>query len=281
MTVKSEGSAGPLERYMSLLELIAAFPGELTAADAAHALDLPKSTAHRLLRVLNRSGLIEGGDSKERALSLGNRLTRLVYAAGHADWIEAAVLPTLTQAASRFPNASIFLSRLAGHRIFVVASAAGDPRWTSYVVPGQELPPHAAASAKIILAYQEEALIAQALSRPLEAFTRDTVTDVNVIMDEIKEARQLGCAVCLECIHEGMSAMSVPVKIPNDDVIYSLGITGPITRSIKEERSFLVSILEETAADLNPILSLRNRKRDKAGSSEDADGDTTTKARTA
>jgi len=261
MAEEAESAAGPLERYISLLELIAAFPGELTTADAAHALQLPKSTAHRLLRVLNRSGLVEGGDLKDRTLSLGNRLTRLVYAAGQADWIEAAVLPTLIQAASKFPNASIYVARLAGHRVFVVASAAGDPRWKSYVVPGQELPPNAAASAKIILAHQDESLVDTALDRPLQAFTRNTVTEASVVKKELAGARKNGYAVCVECIHEGMSALSVPIYIPTDGVIYSVGITGPVTRAISEDSDSIVRLLNETAKALTPILSLRGREK--------------------
>lgn len=264
MVEDSDSAAGPLERYISFLELIAAFPGELTTADAAHALQLPKSTAHRLLRVLSRSGLVEGGDHKDRTLSLGNRLTRLVYAAGHADWIEAAVLPTLVQTTARFPNASLFVARLAGHRVFVVASAAGDPRWKSYVIPGQELPPHAAASAKIILAHQDDALIEKALDRPLQAFTPNTVTDHDVIRKEIADARKDGYAVCIECIHEGMSALSVPIQIATDGVIYSVGITGPVTRVITEDLGSIVALLQETAKSLTPILSLRGRTKGKA-----------------
>ena len=264
MADDSESTAGPLERYISFLELIAAFPGELTTADVAHALQLPKSTTHRLLRVLSRSGLVEGGDIKDRTLSLGNRLTRLVYAAGQADWIEAAVLPTLVQATSRFPNASVYVARLAGHRVFVVASAAGDPRWKSYVIPGQELPPHAAASAKIILANQSESLVETALTPPLQAFTPNTVTDAALVKKEIAEARKDGFAVCVECIHEGMSALAVPIHIPTDGVIYSLGITGPVTRAISEDLPSLVAMLRETAQALTPILSLRGRTRGRA-----------------
>lgn len=261
MTNNSEPAGGPLERYISLLELIAAFPGELTAADAAHALQLPKSTAHRLLRVLARSGLVEGGDQKERTLSLGTRLTRLVYAAGHAEWIEAAVLPTLTQATSRFPDASIFVSRLAGHRVFVVASAAADPRWRNYVVPGQELPPHAAASAKVILAHQEDTVVDTALAGPLQAFTRNSITDVAALREEISRANKDDYAICIECIHEGMSALAVPIYIPTDGVIYSIGITGPITRKILEDSGPLVESLKEVAKALSPILSLRRREQ--------------------
>ncbi|MCC7482032.1 MAG: IclR family transcriptional regulator [Hyphomicrobiales bacterium] len=255
-----ESTAGPLERYISVLELIAAFPGELAAADVAHALQMPKSTTHRMLRVLSRSGLIEGGDYRDRALSLGNRLTRLVYAAGHADWIEAAVLPTLAQATSKFPNASVFVSRLAGHRVFVVASAASDPRWRSYVVPGQELPPHAAASAKVILAYQADDIVAAALNRQLEAFTRNTLTDKDAILHDLTEIRTLGYGVCDECIHEGMSALSVPIHIPVDGVIYSVGVTGPITRVIREDTGAVAKVLQDIAHALTPILSLRGRK---------------------
>ena len=259
MADTTESTAGPLERYISVLELIAAFPGELAAADVAHALRLPKSTTHRMLRVLSRSGLVEGGDNRDRALSLGKRLTRLVYAAGHADWIEAAVLPTLVQATSKLPNASVFVSRLAGHRVFVVASAASDSRWRSYVVPGQELPPHAAASAKVILAHQTNEVIAAALDRQLEAFTRNTVTDKKAILHDLREVRTRGYAVCDECIHEGMSALSVPIYIPIDGVIYSVGVTGPITRTIREETGTVVTILQDIAHALTPILSLRGR----------------------
>jgi DNA-binding IclR family transcriptional regulator len=257
MPEEAESAAGPLERYVSLLELIAAFPGELTSTGIAQALQLPKSTVHRLLRVLARSGLVEGGDHKERTLSLGARLTRLLHAAGQSDWIEAAVLPTLIQATSRLPDGSFYLAKLAGHRVFVVASAAGDPRWRSYVVPGQELPPHAAASAKVILAYQDAALIEAALDRPFEAFTRNTCTDPDMVRKDIIEAKALGYSKCIECIHEGMSALAVPIKIPVDGVIYSVGVTGPITRRIQEEPEGILAILSDMTKSLAPLLSLR------------------------
>ncbi|KQU95467.1 hypothetical protein ASD12_23420 [Mesorhizobium sp. Root102] len=263
MLDETDSAAGPLERYVSLLELIAAFPGELTLTGIAQALQLPKSTAHRLLRVLARSGLVEGGDNKERTLSLGKRLTRLLHAAGQSDWIEAAVLPTLIQATSKLPDGSFYLARLAGHRMFVVASAAGDPRWRSYVIPGQELPAHAAASAKIILAHQDPALIDAALSQPLEALTRNTSTDPEAVKREIVEAKALGYSKCIECIHEGMSAVAVPIKIPVDGVIYSVGVTGPITRRIHEELEGILGILNDMANSLVPLLSLRANSKQK------------------
>ena len=133
------------------------------------------------------------------------------------------------------------------------------------MAPAIELPPHAAASAKAILAHQEQSLIEAALDRPLEAFTPKTVTDPNVVKKEIARARVDGYAVCIECIHEGMSALSVPIHIPSDGVIYSVGITGPLTRTITENQSALVTMLVDIANTLTPILSLRGRAHSKSG----------------
>jgi len=70
---------GPLERYVGVLELIAAFPGALTMSDVAGLMCFPKTTAHRLLSGLKRTGLIEGG-GRNRPFRLGERLLRLAPA---------------------------------------------------------------------------------------------------------------------------------------------------------------------------------------------------------
>jgi DNA-binding IclR family transcriptional regulator len=242
---------------MSLLELVAAFPGELTATDIANGLQLPKSTVHRLLRVLGRSGLIEGGDNKERSISLGGRLTRLLHASRETDWIEAATLPHLVQATASCADACYYLSCLAGHRVFVVASAWGDPKWRSYVETGQEIPQHAGASAKIILAYQSDEILEAALSGPLTAFTTETCTDPVIVKKEIREARQLGYATCINAINDGMSALAAPIFLRNVGVIYSVGITGPITKKINQEMPQLLEQLRQLADTLTNILSLK------------------------
>jgi DNA-binding IclR family transcriptional regulator len=246
---------------MSLLELVAAFPGELTSTDVANGLQLPKSTVHRLLRVLARSGLVEGGDNKARQISLGGRLTRLLHASRGADWIEAATLPHLAQAATNYADACYYLSCLSGHRVFVVSSAWGDPKWRSYIETGQEISQHAGASAKIILAYQSDKILEAALSGPLTAFTTDTCTDPKLVKKEIRKASKLGYATCINEINDGMSALAVPIFLRNVGVIYSVGITGPITKRITQELPQLLSELQHLAEVLTNILSLRDRQQ--------------------
>lgn len=254
-------ASGPLERYMSLLELVAAFPGELTSTDIANGLQLPKSTVHRLLRVLARSGLTQGGD-KGRHISLGGRLMRLLHASRETDWIEAATLPHLAQAASAHSDACYFLSCLSGHRVFVAASASGDPKWRSYVEAGQEIPQHAGASAKMILAHQSDEIIKKALAGPLKAFTTDTCTDPKLVEREIREAKKFGYSTCINGINDGMSAIAVPIFLQKVGIIYSVAMTGPITKKIAQELPHMLTELRQLADVLTNILSLGEKKKD-------------------
>jgi DNA-binding IclR family transcriptional regulator len=262
MSVASESTSGPLERYMSLLELVAAFPGELNATDVATGLKLPKSSVHRLLRVLGRSGLIEGGDTRDRSISLGRRLTRLIHASRQTDWIKAACLPHLAQAADNYADGrGYFLSCLSGHRVFVVASACSDPKWRSYTEAGDEIAPHAGSSAKMILSYQSDEIVGAALSSNLTAFTTETCTDPVLAKKKIREAKQLGYASCINEINDGMSALAVPIFLPDVGVIYSVAVTGPITKKIIHDRIALLEELRTLADTLTGVLSLEGRKK--------------------
>ncbi|WP_442869414.1 helix-turn-helix domain-containing protein [Bradyrhizobium sp. CCBAU 11434] len=51
---------------MQVLELLATFPGALTLADVSSLLDLPKTSAHRLLKGLVRAGLAKDNVGRPR-----------------------------------------------------------------------------------------------------------------------------------------------------------------------------------------------------------------------
>ena len=64
----------PLERYLRLLEIIAAFPDQLALADVAALSDLPKTTAHRLLKGLVKAELASGGQGGSTAALFGDAM---------------------------------------------------------------------------------------------------------------------------------------------------------------------------------------------------------------
>ncbi|MVT66104.1 helix-turn-helix domain-containing protein [Bradyrhizobium pachyrhizi] len=262
----SDETAGPLDRYMQVLELVATFPGALTLADVSSLLDLPKTSAHRLLKGLVRAGLAKdsvGG----RAYQLGDRLLRLLHATADDGWIAAlarAHLQQLTDATSE----TCYLTRLIGARVVVAISISPDVRWRSYVQPGIEMPVHAAATAKAIIAYQSKAILAEAMSGELPLLTANTRNDRKWIEQELATVRSRGHATCIGEIDEGLAAIAVPIFLSDRRVFYALGMTGPLQRIMNEQLPDRLTALSNVAYVLGNALSIgeKLKSKDVAGS---------------
>lgn len=251
------GAESPLERYVRLLEIIAAFPDQLALTDVAALSELPKTTAHRLLKGLVKAQLASGGQGG-RAYAVGPRLSRILHASADDGWLDTLTRPALAALAEESGEAC-YLTKLVGSRVVVAVSQAPEVRWRSYVQPGIEMPPHAAATGKAIIAYQDEALIRRALAAELPKLTVNTRSDENWIRAEFERVRGRGYATCIGEIDEGLAAIATPVLQEDGMVIYSVGITGPVQRIVGDNLKKHVDALTETCKSLAGKLSLGSR----------------------
>lgn len=248
-----DNSPGPLARYIDVLELIAAFPGAITLADVSSILELPKTTAHRLLKGLVRSGLAVEREAG-RTYSVGDRLTRLLHASADDGWYASLAGPhihALTEASTE----TCYLARLVGARVLVAVSYSPDVRWRGYVQPGIEMPVNAAATGKAIMAFQSKELIAEALSNELPKPTVNSHTNRKWIEQEFAKVRKLGYATCIGEIDEGLAALAVPIVLSDGSVLQSVGMTGPLERIMNKQMEDRLAALRETAAALSKALS--------------------------
>lgn len=225
--VAEKTPARPLERYIQILEMLAAFPEDMTLADLAVTLDLPKSTVYRLLTGLMESKLIVPGPGRASGYRLAPRLLQLLHHGAEGRDIELIVQHHLQDLAETTANTS-YLTKLSGNKVHSVVMRAPSTNWCIYVTPGSQMFPHATASAKAIMAFQPEDVIRKALSETLPKLTKFTKTDPAEIMAEYKRVREDGFAVCQAEDVEGFGAVACPVEIPEIGVIYSVGITGPL-----------------------------------------------------
>lgn len=248
-----DASPGPLARYIDVLEVIAAFSGKIALADVSSILDLPKTTAHRLLKGLVRSGLAVEGDGG-RTYHVGERLTRLLHASAEDGWFISLAGPHL-HALTESSTETCYLARLVGSRVVVAVSYSPDSRWRGYVRPGIEMPVNAAATGKAIMAFQSKELIAEALSQELPKPTVNSHTSKKWIEQEFAKVRKLGFATCIGEIDEGLAAIAVPVTLPDGAVLQAVGMTGPLERIMNKQLDNRIAALRETAAALSKVLS--------------------------
>jgi len=243
----------PLERYFKVLEAIAVSSHSLGLSDIAYQCDLPVATAHRLLQNLQTAKLIVASGTNRRGYQLGQRLFRLLHTGSEAASLAISVQPILDKLANELGH-TCYLAKLRGHEVASVAWAVPDDGLRAHVIPGIIMPPHIAASAKAILAFQSSELIDEALAGPLPRLAPETKTTRKGIEKDYAAVRKNGFASCWNEMLLGMGAIAVPIPLRNVGVIYSLGAAGLADRLTRRSLPELLKKLTAVIAPLSKAL---------------------------
>ncbi|GAB1818916.1 IclR family transcriptional regulator [Herbidospora sp. RD11066] len=197
-------------RALNVLSHLAAYRQGLTLQQLHQQLDIPVATMHRLLATLEHEGYVSRSPTTKRYV-LGPDALKL----GHVEDYESFLIqpPAALVDAERKIGESVILTQLIDGRVVAVSIAGSKRPLRLFVRLGQEVPLHAAASARAILAYQDpvfaEALLA---SYPRASFTSGTVRELNRIIDHLALVRARGFDVCNNELDEGVWAVSAPVR---------------------------------------------------------------------
>ncbi|WP_441985578.1 IclR family transcriptional regulator [Microvirga sp. 2YAF29] len=216
---------------------------------------LVQGRGNSLSKGLERADLVQSGQGRNRSYNLGPRLGRHLHAAADDGWITALARPHLKELVET-SGETCYLTRIVGRRVLVAVSVSPEVRWRGYVQPGIEMLPHAAATAKAIMAFQGASLIEQVLSETLPKFTANTRTDTAWIESEFAKVRERNYATCIGEIDEGLAALAVPIKQPDGQVLHALGVTGPLQRIMDDSMPERINALQQTASKLESALSL-------------------------
>lgn len=249
----AEEKSPPLERYLTVLEAVGVASEGLSLSEVAERCALPVGTAHRLLQNLHRTGLVASGGAKRKDYRLGERLLRLLHAGSDNAWLQISVQPILDGLANEFAE-TCFLTRLVGHQVISLAWAVPTKGLQGYVFPGHIMPPHAAASAKAILAFQSPEIIKKALAGKLSKLTEKTKTKHPDVEREYAGVRAAGYATCWNEMEPGVGALAVPIPLQGVGIMYSLGISGLIDRLTRRPESEVIERLGTAADALSRVL---------------------------
>ncbi|MGZ8397005.1 MAG: IclR family transcriptional regulator [Rhodoplanes sp.] len=247
---------GVLGRHATVLDAVAASPNGLILAEIMRATQLPRGTAHRLINSLLRIGYLEQRENR-KIYVLGNRLIRLLHMRLAGETLADVSRPVLAPLAQRFKETA-FLAKLDGDVVESAAMVMPERDRHSYVQPGRAMPLHAAASAKAIFAFQDEAFLARALQAKRVAFTPKTRTKRKDVLAELGRVRRDGFAVCLDELDPGVSSYACPVHVAGS-VIYSVGLVGIAQNLQRFPVEMIVSALRDAADTLSDRLAGKAR----------------------
>lgn len=198
-------------------------------SDIARALELPVPTVHRILAALKRLGYV-AQDPQTKRFRLGNEALLLGTRARAVADLRAVATEPLRELARELDETAL----LTGLNPARDASVCLDRVETLQplrlsMVPGRQLPLHAGASQKALLAFMPPAEVDRLLERPLERLCRRTVTDPRKLRAELEQTRLQGYAASYEETNIGAWGVAVPV-LGDGGVVCAVGVAGPSPR---------------------------------------------------
>lgn len=220
-----------VDRAVSVLEILARH-GEAGVTEIADELGVHKSTAFRLLGVLENRGLV--AQSKDRGkYYLGAGMLRLAGAAAIRLDISQEGTPLCRELADELGE-TVNIAILDDDTAVNVAQARGAASVTTYNWLGRSTPLHATSSGKVLLAHATGVARERALAAPLERFTERTVTARPALDAQLATAAELGFALAVEELEIGLNAVAAPVYAHDGAVIGALSVSGPAYRMGEE-----------------------------------------------
>ncbi|MFD5259178.1 IclR family transcriptional regulator [Streptomyces bobili] len=233
-------------------------------SELARRAQLSKSTAHRVLGLLERNGVVERVGTDYRLGERLHHLGRAVYAPG-SEHVRDQLLPHLAdlyEATRETVHLSVlhdthvvYLAKLYGHRSPPVPSRIGG-----------RLPAHATAVGKVMLAYDADAA-ERALSEPLGRFTDRTICTPEALAAELDAIRCTGVAFDDEEFQPGLVCVAAAVLDRGGVPVAALSVAGHRDRT---DTRRLSAHVRRVAAAASRSWMTRTR-RQSAGRTDGAD----------
>jgi DNA-binding IclR family transcriptional regulator len=245
--------ASPVLKALAILAHVAGVSGPLTLTALSTAAALPKPTAHRLARLLERAGLL-GKDGLTRRYVVGPALLELGFNAlrnAPARRNRRLILERLSEKLGETINLAI----LAGDEVLYLDRVEASWPLRMDFKPGSRVPIHATANGKLLLAYAEPATRARLLrTLRLSPMTARTITDRVSLEAQLVAIRRQGYSEDDEEFLAGVCCLAVPVRARADRVIAGLAVSAPSARFNLDKARAHLGDLQGTATELGFAL---------------------------
>jgi len=241
-----------LARGLSVIRAFGPDRSQMSLADIAKRVSLPRATVRRSLITLETLGYVESDGRRfavtPKVLALGNSylsssplprtvqpmLERLAESSGEACW--AAILDE--------------------DEVLLVAGAKKNRLLSAGLSVGSRMPAFCSALGRILLAGLPDAKLEAYFSKvALRNYTSRTVTDYGAVRRAVRDAKANGFAIADGELESGLCSLAVPVVNHKGQLIASLNAVAPSSRVRGNEMiDRFMPQLKAIADDLQPIL---------------------------
>ena len=196
-----------------------------TVTEIAEELGVHKSTASRLLTVLERHRLVVR-QPDSMAYELGHGILQLASTVRSQNDLTRSAQTLVETVAEHFKLTANVAILDEIYAVNIAQSAPSEIFFTPRQYVGRRTPGHATSSGKVLLAFADRAVQDHVLNAELESFTPRTITDPTCLAEEFTVIKERGWAVSNNEWDADMTAVAVPALGLSGAVIAAVSITG-------------------------------------------------------
>jgi DNA-binding IclR family transcriptional regulator len=247
-----------LDRAISVLDVLSKSDLPLSLAEICHRMSLHKSTAHRSLMVLERSGLIER--TQDNHFRLGLKLYELGNRAVEQIDLRARVHPFFRRLSMQVGE-TVHLSILQKTSVVYLDKVEPNRKVRMSSKIGSSNPVYCTAMGKAILAFQPEETVEQILANMQFArYTRKTLCSREMLLKYLERVRRRGYAIDDEEIELGIRCIGAPIFDRDHQVIAAASVSGPSSRITAQSVPTIADHLLRCCRDISASLGMQQKR---------------------
>lgn len=215
-------------KALALLEAFEHIDVSLGVSELARRTNMPKSTAFRLLAILEQRQLIERQGTRytlgKRLFELGNRVSFC-----RPRSLRDIALPFLSDL-YEITHETVHLAILEGTDVLYLEKLFGHQQVRAPSAVGGRVPAYCSAIGKALLALSGPEQVQSVLDRGLVARTGYTIVNQSTFTHELQKVRETGIAFDREESNIGVNCVAAPIITRTGRVVGAVSICGPTGR---------------------------------------------------
>ena len=241
-------------RLLLVLEEVARSGLAVKPKQIGDLLGLPKPTVHRLLQTAEAEGFLQR-DLDGKSYGPGSRLRALAINTMSSEHLRTARLAVIKAVAEEIGETC---NLATPDREGMTYLDRVETKWPLRIqLPiGTQVPFHCTASGKMYLSTLRPHILRGVLEAgPLEQHTPKTMTDLDVLRENLALTRERGYSTDDEEFMAGMTAVAVPIYDNQDRLLATLSVHAPEQRHTIEELMVHLDALKAAAGRLSDLHS--------------------------
>lgn len=222
--------------------------------DLARGLEIPKSTVQRALLTLHTAGWIRQADGDGATRWVLSTKPLLVGRAATGDLsLRDVAVPVMEELRGRCDE-TVHLAVPEGGKVVLIERLETSQPVRIILPLGKDLPLHASANGKAVLAASGPTALERQLAEGLARFTDTTLTDPDGLRAELALTRERGYATNDGEWREDVSAAAAAILGKSGQPVASISVNVPSSRVTSETRSAHGALVCEAAAEISAAL---------------------------